>query len=688
MNRAEDGGTPRGRGRAAGTSSGRPRPGTSSDPAPPGTLPAARCQGPPGPPGPPRPPGRRRHRARSHRQRRGQRAPPTTSAAGAGAGEARAPVIASSQRRRAAPRTSSITRVSRSASSETKSAVGIVQFVADGAPNHRAQASTARDVASTPEAPASSPVWQTSNSSAPPGSIRRRSASSARARTIAALRRGPSRARSAARIPGASSSGACSSKASSHPLVRSSSAEEERVDGGVADRPGPAPPWWTLLHACAFYHVCQSPPRPSAGDVRSAHKSPRVHDRELNPAQEQCALIDPATDHRGGGPGLRAARDPAARAGAGARSMTPSIGHWPSTSVPPTTCRRSRARRWTAMPSPPALPAAGSSRLASPAREPPPTSSLATARRSGSPPAPRCPRARRRSSPQEDVRARDAAIETQAAVRPARTSGRGRGHARRYDHPSAGTVSARRARRGCVRRRRRDLTVTRRPRVYVLCTGDELRAPGEPLGPGEIHNSNAPMLTALAAAPGRPPAHASACPTTAPPPRRDRRRRSRLRRGDRLRRRLGRAARPRQTGAGASACGEMFWGVALQPGKPTWFGTRGRGLLVFGLPGNPVSAVVTFSLFAAPALARSQGCAAPPRSSREAVLGASVRRNPVANRRCGSASSARRAGRGSQRCPGLAHPQLAAGRRRAGDDPGGRGRARRRVARRARPLAR
>ena len=43
-----------------------------------------------------------------------------------------------------------------------------------------------------------------------------------------------------------------------------------------------------------------------------------------------------------------------------------------------------------------------------------------------------------------------------------------------------------------------ELTVYLRPRVSVLCTGDELRAPGEPLGPGEIHNSNAPMLDALA----------------------------------------------------------------------------------------------------------------------------------------------------------------------------------------------
>src|SRR5579875_1179497 len=41
---------------------------------------------------------------------------------------------------------------------------------------------------------------------------------------------------------------------------------------------------------------------------------------------------------------------------------------------------------------------------------------------------------------------------------------------------------------------------------------------------------------------------------------------------------------------------ERWWGVALQPGKPTWFGTRDRQL-VFGLPGNPVSTAVTFSLF-------------------------------------------------------------------------------------------
>src|SRR5205807_1547202 len=51
---------------------------------------------------------------------------------------------------------------------------------------------------------------------------------------------------------------------------------------------------------------------------------------------------------------------------------------------------------------------------------------------------------------------------------------------------------------------------------------------------------------------------------------------------------------------------EVFWGVALRPGKPTWFGTRDE-TLVFGLPGNPVSAMVTFHLFVRPALAALVG---------------------------------------------------------------------------------
>jgi molybdopterin molybdotransferase len=71
---------------------------------------------------------------------------------------------------------------------------------------------------------------------------------------------------------------------------------------------------------------------------------------------------------------------------------------------------------------------------------------------------------------------------------------------------------------------------------------------------------------------------------------------------------------------------QVFWRVALQPGKPTWFGRRGS-VLVFGLPGNPVSAVVTFSLFVRPALAALQARAPERLLESEAVLATAVPRN-------------------------------------------------------------
>jgi molybdopterin molybdotransferase len=49
-----------------------------------------------------------------------------------------------------------------------------------------------------------------------------------------------------------------------------------------------------------------------------------------------------------------------------------------------------------------------------------------------------------------------------------------------------------------------------------------------------------------------------------------------------------------------------FWRVAMKPGKPLAFGTRGPSL-VFGLPGNPISAMVTFEIFVRPALRKLQG---------------------------------------------------------------------------------
>ncbi len=173
------------------------------------------------------------------------------------------------------------------------------------------------------------------------------------------------------------------------------------------------------------------------------------------------------------------------------------------------------------------------------------------------------------------------------------------------------------------------LPVTRRPAVSVLCTGDELRAPGEPLGPGEIHNSNAPMLMALVR-------RAGAVVTAA----------------QRLADDRGATEAALATALGASdvivisggvsvgphdhvkpalaalGVNERFWRVALQPGKPTWFGTS-DGKLVFGLPGNPVSAVVTFTLFVAPALSAMLGVRTMAWQPASAALEVPVRMSPM-----------------------------------------------------------
>jgi molybdopterin molybdotransferase len=171
-----------------------------------------------------------------------------------------------------------------------------------------------------------------------------------------------------------------------------------------------------------------------------------------------------------------------------------------------------------------------------------------------------------------------------------------------------------------------ELVVARHPTVAIFSTGDELRAPGEPLGPGEIHNSNAPMLAALAVRAGA----AALAPERLPDDRE--RTEAGLRRGledaDVVVVSGGVSVGPHdhvRPALEALDVAEQFWGVALQPGKPTWFGER-DDKLVFGLPGNPVSTVVTFTLFVRPALAALQG-AAPGERRGQARLGAAVKRN-------------------------------------------------------------
>jgi molybdopterin molybdotransferase len=171
------------------------------------------------------------------------------------------------------------------------------------------------------------------------------------------------------------------------------------------------------------------------------------------------------------------------------------------------------------------------------------------------------------------------------------------------------------------------LAVSKQPSVAIICTGDELRAPGQPLGPGEIHNSNAPMLASLA----------TRCGGLASPAERVRDDRSETE--DTLGAALERSdvvvisggvsvgphdhVKPALESLGVT---ERFWRVALQPGKPTWFGTRDR-TLVFGLPGNPVSTVVTFTLFVRPALAALQRAVLERGPRTSATLGVAVQRN-------------------------------------------------------------
>jgi molybdopterin molybdotransferase len=141
-----------------------------------------------------------------------------------------------------------------------------------------------------------------------------------------------------------------------------------------------------------------------------------------------------------------------------------------------------------------------------------------------------------------------------------------------------------------------------RPRVAVLVTGDELVEPGKPLGPGQIRNSNAIAMAAQAERAGAQVVANEIVPdsleaTVAAL-------RSALDSADVVCISGGVSVGPHDHVKPALAelgVDENFWRVALKPGKPTWFGTRGRQL-VFGLPGNPVSAMVTFHLFARPAL--------------------------------------------------------------------------------------
>jgi molybdopterin molybdotransferase len=170
-----------------------------------------------------------------------------------------------------------------------------------------------------------------------------------------------------------------------------------------------------------------------------------------------------------------------------------------------------------------------------------------------------------------------------------------------------------------------ELSCARRPRVALLATGSELRRPGERLGPGEIYESNGLMLAAALAAEG---AEIEQLPSVEDDEEAHRAALAHGLEADVLVTSGGVSVGPHdlvrkiESELGVE---EVFWGVAVKPGKPVAFGVRGR-TLVFGLPGNPVSALVGLELLVRPALNALQGLADPLPRFQAGVLGAPLRR--------------------------------------------------------------
>lgn len=155
-----------------------------------------------------------------------------------------------------------------------------------------------------------------------------------------------------------------------------------------------------------------------------------------------------------------------------------------------------------------------------------------------------------------------------------------------------------------------EIVCSRRPRAAVLATGTELRRPGEELRPGEIYEANSSLLSVqlrsagaeverLATVEDDEAAHRAALDAGL--------------RADVLVTSAGVSVGPhdlvRSVGVELGV-EEVLWGVAVKPGKPLWFGVRDR-TLVFGLPGNPVSSLVSFELFVRPAVLALQGIREP-----------------------------------------------------------------------------
>ena len=155
-----------------------------------------------------------------------------------------------------------------------------------------------------------------------------------------------------------------------------------------------------------------------------------------------------------------------------------------------------------------------------------------------------------------------------------------------------------------------EVECTRRPRVAVIATGSELRSPGSKLGPGQIYESNRAMIAAVLTQAG---AEVDVLPVVVDDRAAHREAIERGLEADVLVTSggvsMGDLDLVRRT-EGELGVEEIFWGVAIKPGKPLSFGIRGE-TLVFGLPGNPVSSLVGALVFVTPALLARQGALRP-----------------------------------------------------------------------------
>jgi len=183
--------------------------------------------------------------------------------------------------------------------------------------------------------------------------------------------------------------------------------------------------------------------------------------------------------------------------------------------------------------------------------------------------------------------------------------------------------------------------VYRQPRLAVIVTGDELTKPGGSLGDGKIFESNSFALAAAVKSLGLPECRVIWAVD------------DRVATADAFREALDQAEADVIISAGGISMGEhdyvkvaleedigaqtVFWKIAIKPGKPVYFGFMdtpsaerlgSERRLIFGLPGNPVSALVTFNLFVKPAIRLMQGDSEPCQETWAAALESDLRKKP------------------------------------------------------------